>query len=201
MSGYSQPVKIEHRIEDMLKISDVQINGDMTFTRQITHNYPTGSTISSALLAGDMKAYVSNLFDQATWSGVWADALSGSSAVGTFNDVLAPISVSNDGAVTERWCVKFTNTNTFEVIGEHVGVIASGNTSADCAPVNPATGKPYFTIPAIGWGTGWSVGNALRFNTTGAIFPVWIVRTVQQGLETVTNDSFTLLIRGDVDRP
>jgi len=76
-----------------------------------------------------------------------------------------------------------------------------GNTSADCSPINPATGFPYFTLPATGWGSGWVAGNALRFNTVGALFPVWIVRTVQQGPETVINDSFTLLIRGDVDRP
>lgn len=125
----------------------------------------------------------------------------GSAATGTYNDVLAPIVVTNIGASTERWCIRFTNTNTFDVIGEHVGVIATGNTSADLAPINPATGQPYFSLPAIGWGSGWSAGNVLRFNTVGSLFPVWVVRTVQQGPETVTNDSFTLLIRGDVDRP
>jgi hypothetical protein len=82
-----------------------------------------------------------------------------------------------------------------------VGVIALGNTSTDCAPLNPATGSPYFTLPALGWGNGWAAGNVLRFNTIGAQFPVWIVRTVQQGPETVTDDAFTLLIRGDVDTP
>jgi hypothetical protein len=30
---------------------------------------------------------------------------------------------------------------------------------------------------------------------------VWVVRTVQQGPETVVEDSFTVFIRGDVDRP
>jgi hypothetical protein len=33
------------------------------------------------------------------------------------------------------------------------------------------------------------------------MFPVWIVRTIQQGPETVPNDSFSLLVRGDVDTP
>ena len=67
--------------------------------------------------------------------------------------------------------------------------------------INPATGEPYFTLRATGWGGGWAAGNVLRFNTVGALFPVWVVRTIQQGPETVPNDSFTLLIRGDVDRP
>jgi len=60
---------------------------------------------------------------------------------------------------------------------------------------------PYFTVPALGWGTGWAAGNALRFNTIGALFPVWIARTIQQGPATAPDDSFTVLIRGDVDRP
>lgn len=201
VSGYAQPVRIEHRIEDMAMISDVQINGDVTFTRQISHAYPADAYLSSAIVASDLMARVSVLFDQATWNGAFADAIVGSAATATFNDVLAPIEVSNAGAVTERWCIQFTNTTSFSVIGEHVGVIAVGNTAADCAPVNPATGKPYFTVRALGWGAGWAAGNVLRFNTVGAIAPVWVVRTIQQGAETVTNDSFTLLIRGDVDRP
>lgn len=202
VSGYSQPVTVEHRVEDMAMISDVQIDGTLSFTRQITHAYPVpGSYVSSALVAGDMRARVSLTFDQATWSNAWADAVSGSAATGTFNAVQYPITVTNAGALTERWVVQFTNSTSFTVAGEHVGVIASGNTSSDCAPLNPATGQPYFTIPYLGWGLGWATGNALRFNTVGSVFPVWVVRTVQQGAETVINDSFTLLTRGDVDRP
>lgn len=96
---------------------------------------------------------------------------------------------------------QLTNSTSFEVIGENVGVIANGNTSADCAPNNPATGVPYFRLPALGWGNGWATGNVLRFNTIGSQFPVWVVRTVQQGPESVPDDHFTLLIRGDVDTP
>ena len=28
---------------------------------------------------------------------------------------------------------------------------------------NPATGVPYFHLPALGWGNGWATGNVLRF--------------------------------------
>ena len=86
------------------------------------------------------------------------------------------------------------------ILANH-GVIATGNTSADCAPNNPATGVPYFRLPALGWGNGWATGNVLRFNTIGSQFPVWVVRTVQQGPESVPDDHFTLLVRGDVDTP
>jgi len=200
-AGYSQPVTIEHRIEDMAVVRDVQISGEISFTRALTHEYPLGSHVSSALVAGDLFARVNLVFDQSTWNGAWSDALSGSSATATFNNTQYPIRVTNRGALTERWIVRLTNSTSFEVIGENVGVIATGNTSADCAPNNPATGVPYFHLPALGWGNGWATGNVLRFNTIGAQFPVWVVRTVQQGPESVPDDNFTLLIRGDVDTP
>lgn len=202
VSGYSQPVRVEHRIEDLLQVAEVQINGTLKFTRQITHEYAVnGSYVSSALIAGDLRARVSLVMDQVTWTNVWSDVQIGSAATGTFNDLANPIVVTNDGALTERWAVIFTNTTAFQVVGEHVGVIAIGNTSADCAPLNPATGAPYFSIPYQGWGLGWATGNVLRFNTVGAFFPVWLARTVQQGPETVVDDTFTVLVRGDVDNP
>ncbi len=209
VAGYSQPVTIEHRVEDMAVVRDVQISGEISFTRALTHAYPvatpgdpaSGGFVSSALVAGDLFARVSLVFDQATWSGAWSDALVGSAATATFNHTQYPIQVTNRGALTERWIVRFTNNTSFEVIGENVGVIATGDTSTDCAPNNPATGVPYFHLPALGWGNGWATGNVLRFNTIGAQFPVWVVRTVQQGPESVPDDNFTLLIRGDVDTP
>lgn len=199
VTGYAQPVKVQHRIEDMAVVRDAQINGDITFTRPLTHDYPLGSYVSSALVAGDLFARVQTVFDQHTWDGSYKDAPVGNSATGTFNQAQFPVTVSNRGAITERWTVRFTNTTAFEVMGENVGVIATGNVATDCAPINPATGVPYFTIPALGWGMGWVAGNVMRINTVGAMFPVWIVRTVQQGPETVTDDNFTLLIRGDVN--
>lgn len=199
---YNQPVTIEDRIEDMAVVSDVGIDGALKFTRQLTHNYPVpGSYVSSALMAGDLRSRVSLLYDQATWDGItWTDS-PGVPATGTYNDILAPIEVSNVGASTERFALRFTSSSAFQVIGEHVGVIDVGTTNADCAPINPATNEPYFTIRALGWGTGWATGNILRINTVGALFPLWIVRTIQQGPESGLDYSFSLLTRGDVDRP
>lgn len=201
ITGYSQPIHIENRIEDMMLVSDAQLGGRLTFTRPLTHDYPLGSHVSSALVIGDMRARVPLMFDQTTWNTTFSDALVGSAPAATFNDAVAPILVTNAGAITERWVVQFTNTTAFNVIGEHVGVIWAGNTTTDCAPTNPATGEPYFTIPALGWGSGWAAGNILRFNTIGALFPIWIARTVQQGPATIQDDAFTVLVRGDIDRP
>ncbi len=201
VAGYAQPVTIEDRVEDLVQVSDVQINGALSFTRQITHDYPVGAAVSSALIAGDLRARVEAVFDQQTWANVWANSVSGSNAPASYNDVANPIDVTNLGAITERWALVFTGNTAFNIVGEHVGVIGTGTTGVDTAPINPATGTPYFTVKAPGWNLGWVAGNALRFNTVGAQFPIWVVRTIQQGPETVESDSFTLLVRGDVDNP
>ncbi len=202
VSGYSQPVTIQHRVEDLLVASDVQINGAIRFTRAITHDYPVGAVLSSALMFGDIRASVSDVWDQTTWTGIWSDAAIGSPATGTYNDTLAPIEVVNADAVQERWAVVFTSNTAFYLMGEHVGVIATGTTAVDLGPLNPATGRPYFTLQALGWGGGWSAGNVLRFNTDGPIRKVVPIRTIQPGPEPAfTSHDFELLIRGDVDRP
>lgn len=201
VTGYSQPVRVEHRVEDTALVSEAQIDGTLKLTRPVTHAYPVGSVVSSALVLGDMRAAVSKVFDQATWNDVWSDDLIGAAAAGTYDTINHPLSVTNLGSVTERWSLRFTGSTAFACYGEHLGLIAYGTTSSDFAPVNPATGQPYFTLPALGWGGGWSLGNALRINTEGAMRPVWVARVIKQGPATVLNDQFSLLVRGDIDTP
>ncbi len=198
--AYSQPVTIQHRIEDMALVVASDTNAKtVTLSKPLSRNYPAGSTFSGVLLAGNMFAQVQTVFDQSSWSGTWSDTISGSAATATFNSTLYPIAVTNQGAITERWLVRFTSATAFEILGENVGTIAVGNVNTYCAPINPTTNVPYFTIPALGWGSGWATGNVVRFNTVGAMFPVWVIRTVHPSTPTVQNDSFTLLVRGDVD--
>lgn len=196
----AQPITIEHTIYDMGLLSDVQINGSLTMTRQLTHDYPLGSFVSSLLFAGDLWGRYTNLFEQQAWTGAWSDDLIGSAPVASYNDTTYPLIITNDGAVTERWLIKFTNSSQVDVIGETVGVIASGlSITNDIAPINPNTGKPYFLLDNDGWGGGWVSGNVLRFNTFGAGYPLWIARTIKQGLPTHPNDSFALNVVGGID--
>lgn len=202
VSTWDQPVTIEDRVEDLVQVSDVQLNGQLTFTRQLTHAFPADETVvSSAIMVGDRRARVSTMFDQQTWTGVWSDSVIGSPADATFNDVQYPLVVTNKSTVKERWRVQFTSTTAFTVTGEHVGVVAVGAIGTDCSPNNPSTGQPYFMIPSAGWGLGWSAGNVLRFNTESATFPVWEVMTVLQGPETFLDHRYSTLTRGGVDRP
>lgn len=198
-TGVAQPLVARHRIEDMSLVTDVQVNGGLSVSATLTHDYPADTSfVSSALLFGDLQAIVTGVFDQQTWTSVWSDALIGSQATAQYNDVGFPIEVLNDGAVTERWRINFTSSTAFQIIGENLGVIGTGTTSADAAPVNPITGDTYFVIRAAGWGAGWATGNNLRFNTIGANAPIWIARTVLAGAS-LEGDSFDLEARGDVD--
>lgn len=202
VTGYVQPVRVEHRVEDMALIRDAQIDGSIAFTRPLTHEYPVGSRVSSALMLGDMKARVPLLFDQASWDGVtFSDSLIGNAATGTYDAGSYPIEVKNSGATTMRWVLRFITATAFQVIGEFLGVIGTGTITADCAPINPATGKPYFIIRKEGWGSGWGAGNILRPNTVGAIAPIWVLRTVKQGPNANEDYTFSLLVRGDKDNP
>jgi len=202
-SGWAQPVTIEDRIEDMLRIADVEISGRVSFVSPVTHAYPAGQAhLSSALMAGTLKARVSTQFAQQTWGNTWSSALIGNASTGKYDDIHYPITVTNLGAVTERWALVFTNSTTFNVIGEHLGQIVTGaSINVDLAPINPATNVPYFTVKATGFGSGWAAGNAIRIDTVGALFPLWCIRTVQMGASSVIDDRWTLLVRGDVDRP
>lgn len=207
VTGWDQPVRVHHRIEEMARVADVQINGTLTLTKTLSHHFPAGSVVSSALYAGTIRSRVSHLFDQATIDAVsWSDALVGNQAPAQYNDTAFPIEVTNAGALSERWLLKFTNTTTVEVIGEHVGNLGTFPIASDIAPVNPNTrtdthsGVPYFTVKAGGWGAGWAVGNGLRINTVGAMQPFACIRTVQPSEAVGTDYSFGLTVRGDVDR-
>lgn len=200
-SGITQPLTATHRVEQMALLSDVQINGQIEIAAEggLAHEFPAGETyVSSALMFGDLQAIVTNVFDQSTWTSVWSDTVIGSVATATFDDINYPITCLNESAVTERWRINFTSSTAFQVIGENLGVIATGTTSTATAPVNPVTSEPYFNIPAGGWGAGWSTGNQLRFNTQGASGPIWIARTILAGAS-LEGDQFGFEGRGDLD--
>jgi hypothetical protein len=195
------PLYAEHRIEDMAVVTDVQINGRMALNRPLTHTYPNvGTMVSSALIMGDLQGRVYAKFSQESWTNVWSDSRIGNNTTAQYNDVLYPITTKNRGSTEERWALIFTNSTSFRIVGQNAGQIGTGDINTDIAPINPATGTPYFELKALGWGTGWAAGNVLRFNTAAANYPIWLARTVLQGPATALNDSFQIQIRGDIDR-
>lgn len=197
-----EPLTVKYRYQDMGLIRDVQINGQLTLTKPLTHNYDAVDTIvGSALVIGDMQSRYTRKFVQQTWNSAWADEATGAGISANYNDALYPIAVTNKGAIQERWAIVFTGNDTFYCVGEYTGRLAlTGSITTDYAPLNPVTGAPYFTIKKEGWGAGWANGNVLRFNTVAANFPVWVIRTVKQSEPSVISDQFQIMLRGDIDR-
>ena len=201
VSGLATPLLLKDRIEDMALVNDVQINGTLSLTRALSHDFPAGSLVSSALIMGDLFARVTDVYEQSTWTGAWSDDLIGDAPLASYNNTVYPITVTNHGATQERWAIIFTSSTAFRVVGEFSGQIALGDVNTDCTPLNPATGEPYFIISTAGWGSGWSTGNVLRFNTIAANKPIWIARTILQSEAASGSDHFCIEVRGDVDTP
>tara|TARA_Y100001968_G_scaffold110725_1_gene100238 strand:+ start:15617 stop:17188 length:1572 start_codon:yes stop_codon:yes gene_type:complete len=197
------PLYIRDRVEHMTVCSEVQITGALGIGSPVPWDLPAGETrVSSAVTWGDLQARVFRWFTQQTWNtGApnWGDEPSGNSTTAQYNLLNWPVVITNQGAIAGKWALVFTGATTFNVVEQQLGVISTGTLANDCAPINPATGTPYFTIRKEGWGTGWAAGNAVRFNTDACLGPMWVVRTVLSGQGTVEDDQFNLQVRGDAD--
>jgi hypothetical protein len=189
LSGYTMPVVIRDRIQHRSQMTDVQITGQITLAVPAPRAFPEGSVLSSVLEYGDMQARVTNVFDQGTWGNVWQDVVDGDAAGGNYNTVNHPIVVENDSAVDERWAFVFQSTTSVLLLSETREAMGPFSIDTDIAPINPVSGKPYFTIAADGWGVGWSAGNVLRFNTISATRPTWAARVTLPGEITAEDDA------------
>lgn len=203
LTGHTLPLKLSHRIEDMGMIADAQISGAVSLAAPLLRDYPLGSWLSTALLAGDMVARVETIFDQQSWTNVWSDTVIGSTAVAELNTLQYPIQVTNDGAIKERWriSIKSLSPLTVEVYGESLGLVGTYPASGTIAPINALTGKVFFAVQPGAWGAGngaWAVGNQVRFNTVSAAYPITILRTILSGAA-LTGDAVYIESRGDVD--
>ena len=210
-TGITMPIAVRHTVADLRQITDAQITGELTLARPLTHNYPADeSIVASCLIHGDRRARVSAVWDQQTWDGTWSDTRMGSEAIATLDTIAHPVQVTNEGAETERWLLRWTSTTTVELIGQRRGLVFSGPFTADIAPINPRTrnpdgsgGVPYLRIPVAANGGGWSTGNAVRINTVGALADIWIARSIQQSDAPTGDgaDGVEIYALGNVDRP
>lgn len=172
VTGFSQPVTIRHRITHRGTIT-AAVGAALTFSPALTRAFPSGSKLSTHMPVGDVQARATNVFAQQSWTRVFSDALIGSSVPLMYSGTPG---VTNQGAEADRWAIVFTSGNTFACYSEALGQIATGNTASNFAPINPATGAPYFTLLAANWAATILVGSVLRFNTEAAADPVWVLR-------------------------
>lgn len=197
------PLLVHDRVEHMTLCTEVQITGELGFSAPLPWDLPAGEAlVSSAVAWGDLQSRIYSWFTQQTWNqGApnWTDAPVGNTTTAQYNSLSYPPIITNAGGIAGKWALVFSSSTAFSVVEERLGVIATGNTSTDCSPINALTGEPYFTIRREGWGSGWAASNAVRFNTESALGPMWCIRTIISGQGTVDDDQFELQVRGDAD--
>jgi hypothetical protein len=202
-SPLTAPFSVVDRIEDMLLATEVLINGQITLSAPLTHNYTNGiSFVASALVWGDTGSRVYNYFAQEIWNNsnpVWSDVLVGDPTTSQYDLINFPIQIDNQSSTSGRWAIIFVNSTTVNVVEEKLGVIQSGISISvdDVAPINPATGLPYFTMNKNGFGGGWITNNVIRINTDSGDNNMWVIRTVKSGALSNNTDNISLEIRGD----
>ena len=137
-------------------------------------------------------------FSQRAWDKVWADGVRGEEILAKLNVKDYPFVLASNGAITERWLIQFISNSKYQLFGEQLGLVLTSDMLTELAPPNPATGKPYFRLPAAAFGGGWERGNCIRFNTFGTPLPVWVLRSVQPSPDKQTDrDGFTACLRGN----
>lgn len=206
LSGYKLPLKAMHAQEEKNRIIQTDIDGTLSLFFGVRHDYPAENTyVSSVLLHGkDLEVSVSIPFTQRNWNGEWQDEPAGEQLLNRLNITDYPFVLTDDGAITERWLIRFTSSNQFELYGEHLGFVGKFDTLTDLAPINPATQKPYFTLDKRAFGgnqnqvANWAAQDVIRFNTEGTLMPVWILRAVQpSSKKQLDEDGFRLCLFGD----
>lgn len=199
LSAYTLPLTAVQAWEEENRIARADISGRLKLQFPVSRAYPQEKTyVSSALIAGDLLVRASEPFSQQAWNKKWQDTTEGDDILARLDVRNYPFKLVSGGAVTQRWLILFTSESQFELYGETLGLVAKGDTLTDLAPANPATGKPYFTLPKAAFGGGWATRNCVRFNTYGTPTPVWILRAVQPSPEKQSRrDGFTACLRGN----
>ncbi len=183
LSAYKMPLFATHTQEMRNRILDLDIDGTLSLMFPMNRDYAVEDTyVSSMLLNGDdLQVRVSIPFTQRNWDGVWRDTPNGAQLLNKLNLKDYPMLLTDDGAITDNWLIDFDTSTQFKLYSEALGFVGRYDTLTDLAPINPATNKPYFTIPkkAFGTDTPWATHDVIRFKTWGTLMPVWVLCAVQ----------------------
>ncbi|MDK2594384.1 hypothetical protein [Pseudoalteromonas obscura] len=195
ISAFLAPFVVTTIQAELVQIQSISGQTAQLFT-ELSRSYPQGSTVSSVQRLGDLQARTA---DERTLSG-WNNDFSanGAQASNSVNTVQYPIEMKNQGAINQRWAIVFTSNSEFEVLGESVGIVATGNTSVDCMPMNPLTTAPFFKLPKEAFGSGLNPGEAFLFTTYAGSAPTMLIRSVSPGHTNIETDNSTIAFRGSL---
>ena len=204
LSAYTMPIAAHHAREEENRVIVADIDGTLQLQFPTGRDYPKEDTyISSALIGGDLEVRHSPPWSQKLFDNVWSDDPRGDAITAKLNLKDYPLVLTDDGATTDRWAIVWRDGTQFDLYSEALGFVGRYDALQDLAPINAATGKPYFVLKkgAFGINNGaspWAVGNAVRLNTYGTHLGVWILRAVQPSATKQTDtDGFVMCLRGN----
>ena len=204
LSAYQMPITAHHATEEENRVIVADIDGTLQLQFPVGRDYPKEDTyVSSALIGGDLEVRHSPPWSQKLFDNVWSDDPRGDAITAKLNLKDYPLKLTDDGATTDRWAIVWRDGTQFDLYSEALGFVGRFDALQDLAPINAATGKPYFVLPkgAFGINNGaspWAAGNAIRLNTWGTHLGVWILRAVQPSAQKQTEtDGFVICLRGN----
>lgn len=196
ISAFSPPFIIT-AIQSELALIDAIDGNRLSLLTPLKRDYPAGAKVSSVQVLGNFQAQTKDERTLAAWQNNFADF--GAAASSAINTTQYPIELTNIGTIAQRWAIVFTSTTAYNVIGESVGNIYSGDTLNDCAPINGFAGAPYFILRKEAFGAGLNPGEAFLFETLTASKPIMVTRSVSPGHSEIVRDNSTLSFRGNKD--
>ena len=204
LSAYQMPITAHHAREEENRVIVADIDGTLQLQFPVGRDYPKEDTyVSSALIGGDLEVRHSPPWSQKLFDNVWSDDPRGDAITAKLNLKDYPLVLTDDGATTDRWAIVWRDGTQFDLYSEALGFVGRFDALQDLAPINAATGKPYFVLKkgAFGINNGaspWAVGNAVRLNTYGTHLGVWVLRAVQPSATKQTEtDGFVICLRGN----
>jgi hypothetical protein len=193
------------RVGDLVRVSDRPSTGGAGNEEWATLSAvtPGANALTLGLATPLSNAYataatlVSTVYPLASLAASWANLVLTSTG-GSYDAAMhGNVIAHNKGAIEQTWTLTFTGQG-FSASGNTVGMLPTyGSNYADFAPVNPATGTPYFTLKAAGWSGNFQTNETLRFDTHPAAIPIWYRRQVPAGTLSLANDFASLAIHGE----
>ncbi|AZZ98749.1 hypothetical protein [Pseudoalteromonas sp. R3] len=191
--GFTGPYIITVIHSELAMIADIDVTTLRTFI-PTKRAYPAGATVSSVYWLGNLQGASSDERTLSAWQNNFEEV--GTPAANSINFTQYPIEFNNQGCISQRWACVFDGNGAFDVIGQHIGHIGTFDVIADCTPLNPFTGAPYFIIRKEALGEGLGAGEAFLFTSKASSKPIMVTRSVSPGHSDIETDNSTIAFLG-----
>jgi hypothetical protein len=125
------------------------------------------------------------------------DYVSVISTGGTFDPVnLLPDAI---GGIDQHFTLTFTSATVFNIVGDTLGSVGSGNIGSGASPVNADFTKPYFVMESAGFGGTFQAGDMIEFDTISASQGIWFERIVPVAASALTLNEAVFVADGETE--